>query len=72
MQTDMREILGHVAREKGVSEQEVLSEMQKAIDEAYANPDPAIRAQWEAMPFAGKPTPEELIMHIVRYITQSL
>ena len=62
MKQDINNIIRHIAKQEGVSEQEVLDEMQKAIDAGYSNPDPAVQAYWASMPFKGKPTPQELIV----------
>lgn len=56
-----------VARSYGISRREVIKNMQDAIDDGFFNPDPAIQAEWRRIPFKGfKPTPQELIAHIVR------
>ena len=64
MKHDINNIIRHIAKQEGVSEQEVLVEMQKAIDAGYNAPDPAVQAYWASMPFKGKPTPEELIVYL--------
>lgn len=64
MKQDINDIIRHIAKQEGVSEQEVLDEMQKAIDAGYSNPDPAVQAYWASMPFKCKPTPQELIVYL--------
>lgn len=64
MKQDVNDIICKIAKQEGISEQEVIDEMQKAIDEGYSNPDPAIQAYWASMPFKGKPTPQELIVYL--------
>ncbi len=64
MKQDINDIIRHIAKQEGVSEQEVLDEMQKAIDAGYSNPDPSVQAYWASMPFKGKPTPQELIVYL--------
>lgn len=59
------EILERVAKESGATPEEVLCEMQKAIDEAYENHDPAAQPLWDMMTFKGeRPTPEEFIYQV--------
>lgn len=54
--------LASVAKQNGVSVDEVKREIQKAIDIGMANPDPKIQAFWNSIPRAGeRPTPEEVI-----------
>ena len=57
-------IIALIAAQEHVSKEEVLKEMQAAIDAGYANTDPAVRAQWEAMPFHGKPSLWEFIAYL--------
>lgn len=64
MNQDIDGIIRQIARQQGVSEREVIDEMQKAIDIGYGSPDPAVRAQWASMPFPVKPTPQELILYL--------
>lgn len=54
----------HIAKQEGISEEEVLAEMQRAIDAGYNDSNPVVQAYWEAMPFRGKPTPQELIAYL--------
>ncbi len=61
MKQDINGIIRQIAKQEGVSEQEVLDEMQKAIDAGYNNPDPAVQAYWASTPFSGQPSPQELI-----------
>ena len=54
--------LASVAKQNGVSVNEVNREIQKAIDLGIANPDPHTQAFWNSVPRAGeRPTPEEVI-----------
>lgn len=61
MKPDMSRIIQHIAVREGISEQEALNEMQRAIDEGYDSNDPAVQACWANLPFKRKPTPQELI-----------
>lgn len=61
----MKGIFEEVAKENGVTVEEVLKEMELAIGAAFENPTPAALA----IPRKGKvPTPEEFI----KYISQQL
>ena len=54
-----------VAVKERVSVAEVRGEIEKAINEAMADPDPAVRAYWAGIPKKGeKPTPEEVIAYM--------
>ncbi len=64
MNRDIHAIIRDIAKQQGVSEREVIDEMQKAIDAGYGSSDPAVQAQWASMPFKGKPTPQELILYL--------
>ena len=60
------DIFERVAKQHGVTRAEVYSEIQKAIDDAFANPDPKIQAEWRKMNIKGdKPTPEEVLAYLV-------
>ncbi|MEA4854107.1 MAG: hypothetical protein VB082_07515 [Christensenella sp.] len=57
-----------VAKQHGMSVEETIKEMEKAIIEGYSNPDEQIRAYWKQIPCKGEyPTPEELIVFIVNH-----
>lgn len=54
--------LASVAKQNGVSVDEVKREIQKAIELGMTNPDPHVQAIWNSIPRAGEhPTPEEVI-----------
>lgn len=60
----MRSIYRKIAKQNGVSVNEVKEEMQKAIDVAWDNPNKTAEnafMQYQAKPDGTKPTPEELI-----------
>ena len=65
MKQNINKVIRDIAKQEGVSEQEVIDEMQRAIDAGYSDPDPEVRAQWAAMPFRSKPTPQELIPYLI-------
>ena len=52
-----------IAREDNVTEDQVRRSMEKAMDQARNNPDPAVRARWATFHYAGpEPTIEEFIL----------
>lgn len=60
------DIFEKVARKNNTTAAEVYSEIQKAIDAGFYNPDPMVQAAWKKMNFKGdKPTPEEVIAYLV-------
>ena len=63
---DVKKAISIIAKKDGVSRKQVLIELQKAIDDGFSNPDPAIHAEWAKIPCKGaRPTPEELIRYEV-------
>ena len=64
MEKDVNEIIRFIAGREGISEQEVLEEMQKAINAAFKNENPDVRREWENMPFKDTPAPQEFIKYI--------
>ena len=60
------DIFEQVARKNNTTTTEVYSEIQKAIDAGFSNPDPKVQAEWKKMNFKGeRPTPEEVIAYLV-------
>lgn len=63
---ETKDIFERVAKQYGTTPVEVYSEIQKAIDVGFSNPDPMVQAEWKKMNFKGdKPTPEEVIAYLV-------
>jgi len=59
--------LKKMAAQLGVPLEEVILEMQKALDAAWDNPDPEVRAAQKAMFLDGKkPTVEEFILAVTK------
>ena len=57
-----------VAKQHGMSVEEIIKEMEKAILAGYSDTDEQIRAYWKRIPCKGEyPTPEELITFIVEH-----
>lgn len=62
-----------LAAKDGVSVGYVRTKIQNAIDIGMANPDPHIRAYWEAIPHHGeRPTPEDVICFFAENLTKKL
>lgn len=58
-----------MAKQQGITVQELLASMQDALDEGMRSPDPAVQAEWHSIPHKGeKPTPQEVMAHIVKKI----
>lgn len=58
-------ILRQIAKSNGVTVAHVRKEIQSAMDEAMANPDPIAQAKWSAIPRKGnKPTVDEFIIYM--------
>lgn len=72
MEQNFNDIIRQIALQEGISEQEVIDEMQKAIDIGFSNPDPAVQAYWAAMPFKGKPTPQELMLYLAQKASEPM
>ena len=66
---EIRKTFEEIAKEQGVSVEDVRNEIEKSIAEAEANPDPIKRARFEKIPRKGdKVTPEEFITYMVNII----
>lgn len=60
-------VLQRIANSHGVSVHHVRKEIQYAMDQAMASPDPAIQARWALIPCRGeKPTIDEFIIYLAR------
>lgn len=58
-------VLSQVAKECRTTPEQVRMEMQRAMDAARQNPDPAIQAKWAAIPRKGdEVTLEELMEYV--------
>jgi len=65
----MHEIFEQIAKNNGITVEEVVKEMEIAIAEAYKNPTPAALA----IPCKGKiPTPEEFIKHVASEVQSKM
>lgn len=67
---DVTKIIEQVAREHGVSYDEVYADMKEAIRTGYHSDDPEVRKKWSQIHIAGdEPTPEEVIMALMLMLT---
>lgn len=58
-----------LARQKGISVQEVKEEIRIAIAIGLNSPDPAVRQYWAKIPRRGAtPTPEEVVAYLARQV----
>lgn len=63
------DIFAKVAKQHGVSRDEVYKEIQIAIDAGFDNPDPKVQAEWKKMSIRGeRPTPEEVLAYMVKQL----
>lgn len=70
--TSIEKCFKKVAKQNGISVEEVKSEIQSAIEIAMLNPDPAIREQWNQIPHKGETvSPEEIIAYLINKINES-
>lgn len=67
MKTD--DIFAMVAKQHGISREEVYVEIQKAIDAGFDNPDPLVQAEWKKISIRGeRPMPEEVLEYMVEQL----
>ena len=68
---NFQEILERIAKENGTTPDNVLQEMQRAIDEAFDHHDADAQPIWDMMTFKGdRPTPEEFIYQVAMMLDQ--
>ena len=65
-------VFAEIAKKHGITVDEVVKEMRIAIDAAWDNPDPAIRATQRRHFPNGKPTVEEYLRVIVGRVKDEL
>lgn len=69
---DFSEIISSIAKANDTTPEEVLREMQAAIDEAYNTRKVSGQPIWNKMHFKfGRPTPEEFITQIARLLKEN-
>lgn len=60
-----QKIVEKIARENGTTPENVMRQMQRAIDQAYDSRNAGPATMWAGMTFRGeKPTPEELVLQL--------
>ena len=65
-------VLQKVARSNGVSVDHVRREIQYAMEEGMASPDPLVQAEWALIPRKGeKPTVDEFIIYLANKYEES-
>lgn len=65
------EILTKIAHDNGMIPEDVLREMQVAIDAAYDHHDQEAQQLWDRMTFKGdRPTPEEFIFQVAMMLDE--
>lgn len=65
------EIIKRIAQENRSTPENVLHEMQLAIDEAYNHHDACAQPLWDMMTFTGgRPTPEEFMLQIAMMLDE--
>lgn len=72
MKDSVDDAIRQIAAREGISEEAVLQELQQAIDAGYEDPDPSVQEYWRSLPFAGKPTPQQLIAYLVEEIQSEI
>ncbi len=66
---NVRKAIAETAKQNGVSVNEVLEEIQKAINEGMKSSDPQVKEMWKNIPRKGEiPTPEEIIEFISKNV----
>ncbi len=63
---EMQLMLQQLAKKNGMTTDQVLQEMEAAIDAGWSNPDPAVQAAWKKLPFDGKPSVSEFILLLAK------
>ncbi|MCD7838411.1 MAG: hypothetical protein LUG65_05830 [Clostridiales bacterium] len=68
---EFNDVINMVAQMHGVREDEVLREMQTAIETALKSEEPTAQAHWSKIPQKGAtPTPEEVVAYLVQQVIQ--
>lgn len=63
----MKNIFEKVAEQHNTTTEEVYSEIQRAINAGFDNPDPAVQESWRKVKFKGeRPTTEEVMEYLAK------
>ena len=66
-----RTLFERLARERGISEEEMRAIISARIEQGMNDPDPVTRVSWERIPRAGDiPTPEEWLRYAVERLEE--
>lgn len=69
---NFNDVLNTIAHKNNTTPQNVLKDMQIAINAGYNNPDPNVQSKWSTIPHKGEcPTPEEVINHLALTLSHS-
>ena len=67
-QTELKRAASHIrrlARENGLSEEDMRAEMKAAMDAGRNNPDPGVQARWAGFRYSGsEPTVYEFVLWV--------
>ena len=64
-------IFERLARERGITIEEMRAIISARIESGWKDPDPEKRAQWRNIPFAGElPTPDEWLSYVLKKIKE--
>jgi len=67
--TEVAQVFEQIAKQEGITADQVRQEIQKLIDDAIKNLNPAVQERWKRIPSKGDtPTPEEIIRYIVNQL----
>lgn len=67
---NFNDVLKVIAEQNLTTPEDVLKEIQLALDEGYNNPDPDVQKQWSQIPCKNdRPTPEEVIIYLVQKLS---
>lgn len=68
-----KKILRQIAKKYGVSVKEVAQEIDFALSQAQASPDPIVQANWASIPHKGeRPTTAEAIVYAANMVKKRL
>lgn len=68
---DFQKILEKIAKENGTTPEQVLLEMQQAIDEAYRNRNEKTKPMWDMLTYStGRPTAETFVQQMAELLKE--
>lgn len=70
---EAKAIIKKLARQSGVSEEEMREEIKLAMEIGRSNPDPEVKAKWAEFDYAGsEPSIEEFVLWVSELTNKSL